>query len=97
MIHGQHLLFCCSKKCPGHLGSFSEDPHADAFARMECHFFTNRGFLEEDDALLKHIDVISHIPCTIIHGRYDVVSTTDSEPVIFPLVMRLFACRFARL
>ncbi len=46
---------------------------ADAFARIECHYFTNGGFFEHDDQLLRHCDRIRHIPTVIVQGRYDVV------------------------
>jgi proline iminopeptidase len=52
---------------------FGQDEFADAFARIECHYFTNKGFLNCDDHLLKEVHKIRHIPCTIVHGRYDVV------------------------
>jgi proline iminopeptidase len=35
---------------------------ADAFARIECHYFVNRGFLERDDQLLRDVKRIRHIP-----------------------------------
>jgi proline iminopeptidase len=44
-----------------------------AFARIECHYFVNKGFLECDDQLLRDIPKIRHIPGVIVHGRYDVV------------------------
>lgn len=52
---------------------FEEDAFAEAFARIECHYFTNRGFFEVDDQLLKGCDRIRHLPTVIIQGRYDVV------------------------
>ena len=52
---------------------FGEPEFAEAFARIECHYFTNRGFFDRDDYLLHHIDRIRHIPATIVQGRYDVV------------------------
>lgn len=52
---------------------FSQDEFADAFARIECHYFMNRGFFETDDQLLKNCDRIRHIPTVIVQGRYDVV------------------------
>ncbi len=52
---------------------FEEDAFAEAFARIECHYFTNRGFFEVDDQLLKGCDRIRHLPIVIIQGRYDVV------------------------
>ncbi|MFO0984578.1 MAG: prolyl aminopeptidase [Planctomycetota bacterium] len=46
---------------------------AEAFARIECHYFVNRGFLEQDDQLLANVKRIRHIPGVIVQGRYDVV------------------------
>ena len=51
------------------------DPHfADAFARIECHYFFNRGFLSHDGALLDGMAAIRHLPGFIIQGRYDMVT-----------------------
>lgn len=44
-----------------------------AFARIECHYFVNAGFLESETQLLDNIDVMRHIPGVIVHGRYDVI------------------------
>lgn len=52
---------------------FSEDGFADAFARIECHYFVNKGFFEAENQLLKNIARIRHIPSAIVQGRYDVV------------------------
>jgi proline iminopeptidase len=52
---------------------FGDDEFADAFARIECHYFVNKGFLESEDQLLQGCDRIRHIPTVIIQGRYDVV------------------------
>lgn len=52
---------------------FGEDDFADAFARIECHYFINNGFLKEDEQLLNNVDKIRHIPTIIVQGRYDVV------------------------
>ncbi len=55
------------------------DPHfAEAFARIECHYFVNRGFLRSDAQLLEDVDRIRHIPAVIVQGRYDVVCPMDS-------------------
>ena len=51
--------------------SFGEDHFALAFARIENHYFMNRGFLDADDQLLRDAHRIQHIPTTIVHGRYD--------------------------
>ena len=53
--------------------SFGESDFADAFARIECHYFVNKGFIEKEDQLLLNIDKIRHIPGVIVQGRYDVV------------------------
>lgn len=50
-----------------------EDRFALAFARIECHYFVNRGFFERETQLLDDIGKIRHIPCIIVQGRYDVV------------------------
>lgn len=51
------------------------DPHfAEAFARIECHYFFNRGFFSHDGALLDGMAAIKHLPGVIIQGRYDMVT-----------------------
>jgi len=46
---------------------------AAAFARIECHYFINGGFLERETQLLDDVAKIRHIPATIVQGRFDVV------------------------
>ncbi|WP_404784297.1 prolyl aminopeptidase [Altericista sp. CCNU0014] len=58
---------------PGLQERFAQDSFADAFARIECHYFTNKGFFETEDRLLRHCDRIGHLPAVIVQGRYDVV------------------------
>ncbi|MGF1570605.1 MAG: prolyl aminopeptidase [Nodosilinea sp.] len=58
---------------PELIDHFSADEFAVAFARIECHYFVNRGFFEQDDQLLRNVDRIRHIPGVIVQGRYDVV------------------------
>ncbi|MGB3138552.1 MAG: prolyl aminopeptidase [Nodosilinea sp.] len=58
---------------PSLLNHFSEDEFAIAFARIECHYFINRGFFDTDDHLLRQVHRIRHIPGVIVQGRYDVV------------------------
>ena len=58
---------------PNLQAKFGDSQFADAFARIECHYFVNRGFMEPEDQLLKNVDRIRHIPAVIIQGRYDVV------------------------
>ena len=56
---------------PALISSHEEDAFALAFARIESHYFVNRGFLETEDQLLRDLDRIRHIPCVIVQGRYD--------------------------
>ncbi|UCH11720.1 MAG: prolyl aminopeptidase, partial [Fidelibacterota bacterium] len=51
---------------------FGEDEFSLAFARIECHYFTNHAFLEPSQ-LLRDVDKIRHIPGVIVQGRYDMV------------------------
>ncbi len=53
--------------------TFGTNQFAEAFARIECHYFMNKGFLETEDQLLLNVDRIRHIPGVIVQGRYDVV------------------------
>jgi len=59
-------------------GHFEEDEFALAFARIECHYFTHKGFFETDDQLLRDAHKIRHIPGVIVQGRYDVVCPMES-------------------
>lgn len=52
---------------------FGESQFADAFARIECHYFMNKGFFEQENQLLDQCDRICHLPTVIVQGRYDVV------------------------
>lgn len=48
-------------------------PHtALALAQIENHYFVNNCWLKEGQ-ILKNIHRLTHIPITIVHGRYDVV------------------------
>ena len=42
-------------------------------ARIECHYFVNRGFMESEDQLLRNVSRLRRIPAVIVQGRYDVV------------------------
>jgi proline iminopeptidase len=57
---------------------FNEVDFAIAFARIECHFFANRGFFDEDGWLLNNVGRIGHIPGWIVQGRFDVVTPLES-------------------
>jgi proline iminopeptidase len=52
--------------------AFGSEEMALALARIECHYFVNNGFMEEDQ-LIRNVDRIRNIPAVIVQGRYDVV------------------------
>lgn len=60
---------------PNFVRKFGGDRFALAFARIENHFFTNKGFFPRDGFLIEdeNIKKIQHIPTVIVQGRYDVV------------------------
>lgn len=51
-------------------GAFLDPDYALAFARIENHYFTHAGWLEEGQ-LLRDAGKLADIPGTIVHGRYD--------------------------
>ena len=57
---------------PETVAAFSEDDLAYALARIETHYFTNGNFMC-DNALLDNLGAITHLPCKIIQGRYDMI------------------------
>ena len=57
---------------------FGGGKFADAFARIEAHYFVNKGFLKKDDQLLRDVKKIRKIPGVIVQGRYDVVCPMHS-------------------
>lgn len=63
---------------PAMSSHYEEDEFALAFARIEAHYFQNRGFLEHEDQLLRDVARIRHIPAVIVQGRYDVVCPARS-------------------
>jgi proline iminopeptidase len=57
---------------PEVLSTSGEERHAVGLARIEAHYFRNNRF-EPENALLRDLDRVRHIPTTIIQGRYDIV------------------------
>lgn len=53
--------------------NFEKPELALAFARIECHYFVNKGFFETDNYLLENVHALKDIPTFIVQGRYDVV------------------------
>ena len=67
----------CSTLRPSELPSFNDGEGLLAIARIEAHYFMHRLFLE-DDQLIRDIDTIRHLPCTIVQGRYDMICPSIS-------------------
>lgn len=55
-----------------------DDEFAEAFARIETHYFVNGGFFKKENQLLDDCDKIKDIPTIIVHGRYDMVCPLKS-------------------
>lgn len=54
------------------------EPHtALNLALLSSHYFSNRGFIEENQ-ILKNINKIKEIPAKLIHGRYDMLSPLEN-------------------
>ena len=63
---------------PNLVSRFGQDTFALAFARIECHYFVNRGFMQRDGQLLENAARLRSIPGVIVQGRYDVVCPMES-------------------
>jgi proline iminopeptidase len=63
---------------PDYVGKFEEDGYAAAFARIECHYFINKGFMRTDNQLIEEVGKIRKIRAVIVQGRYDVVCPMKS-------------------
>ena len=57
---------------------FGAPEFALALARIEAHYFVNRGFFSHENQLLDGVERIRAIPGVIVHGRYDVVCPIDT-------------------
>lgn len=69
----------CATLRPSHdvVEHFS-DPHiALALARIEAHYFLNKGFLRANQ-ILKNAKKLSKIPGIIVHGRYDMICPLEN-------------------
>jgi len=55
---------------PEMLEAFTEDQHAIAVARIECHYMRNLGWLDEDQ-LLENAHKLKGLPGVIVQGRHD--------------------------
>ncbi len=55
------------------LNGVTPGEYARAFARIENHYFVNKGFLNKDNIILNNMHKMDQIPGTIIQGRYDMI------------------------
>lgn len=76
----------CSKLRPSSetLAKFTKPHNALALARIETHYFINRGFITEGQ-ILQNMSVIQDIPGRIVHGRYDMVCPLDNARALHQL------------
>jgi len=58
---------------PERTRQFETADFALALARIETHYFVNKGFFDSEDQLLNGVEAIRSIPAVIVQGRYDVV------------------------
>jgi proline iminopeptidase len=63
---------------PNQYLQFTQDDHADAVARIECHYFVNQCFFKTDNWLIEQIGVLKNIPAVIVQGRYDIICPMES-------------------
>lgn len=56
---------------------FARPSTALSLARIECHYFMNDSFLE-DDQILRNAHRLADIPAIIVHGRYDIVCPVEN-------------------
>ena len=66
-----------SLESPG-FGSSPSTDYAKAFARLENHYFSNKGFLKTDNQIFNNLHLVKHIPLTIVQGRYDMICPPSS-------------------
>ena len=57
---------------------YEDAAFAESFARIECHYFHNRGWLAHDGWLLEQAHRLQDIPGVIIQGRYDLITPADT-------------------
>ncbi|MEJ0063774.1 MAG: prolyl aminopeptidase [Alphaproteobacteria bacterium] len=62
---------------PGFVADFAADNAVLSLARLEHHYLSRGGFVEEGH-ILKNAHKIAHIPVKIVHGRYDMNCTYDN-------------------
>ncbi|WP_375056449.1 prolyl aminopeptidase [Zobellella sp. DQSA1] len=51
---------------------YGEAHSALALARIECHYFINDCFIDEN-YIIRGLDALRHLPAILVHGRYDAI------------------------
>ncbi|MDE0982180.1 MAG: prolyl aminopeptidase [Gammaproteobacteria bacterium] len=76
----------CSKlrPSPEALARFTKPHKALALARLESHYFMNKGFIDENQ-ILENMHLIRDIPSRIVHGRYDMVCPLENALALHKL------------
>ncbi|MDP1831594.1 MAG: prolyl aminopeptidase [Geothrix sp.] len=62
---------------PDFIASYGDEATTLAFARIECHYFLNKGWMDEAQ-LLRDAPRLKGIPGAIVQGRYDMVCPLES-------------------
>ena len=63
---------------PKALDEMTDESTALSIGRIECHYTFNKFFMKSDNYILDHCTNISHIPCRIVQGRYDIICPMHS-------------------
>ena len=71
---GRTATLKSNKNVIDHFGSAHT---ALSLARIECHYFMNDSFLEENQ-ILNNVDKLQNIPGVIVQGRYDLICPLES-------------------
>ncbi len=70
------------RSSPKTVDSFTEPKTALGFAMISTHYMKNHCFIEANQ-ILDNIEKINHLPCIIVHGRYDMVCPLDQAYSLF--------------
>lgn len=70
------------KPSPKTVSGFIDPKTAVPMAKITSHFMHNHCFIEENQ-ILNNMDTIKHLPCIIVHGRYDMVCTLENAQSLY--------------
>lgn len=66
------------KLVPITVDQFRQPQPMEAFARIENHYAYHLGFFPTENYLLEQVHKIKHLPCIMIHGRYDMICSVNA-------------------